>query len=246
MSNDSLLSMRVRGDFALFTRPEFSAERVTYDAPTPSAGRGVLEAIFWKPEIRWIVHEVHVLKEVRYFSLLRNEVNSHQNDRTARSWENSGSGGYYADEDRSQRHALCLRDVDYLIKAEIQLKPHANDHPAKYRDQFRRRVAKGQCHHQPYLGTREFSAYFSEPDGTETALRLKSFPETEPVDLGLMLFDMEMTEASDGSMLYLSHDANGVKVAKGNAQPKFFPAQLEQGILKVPTQLYRRGVMLCS
>ena len=148
MSNNSLLSLRVRGDFALFTRPEFSAERVTYAVPTPSAMRGVLEAVFWKPEIRWLVREIHVLKEIRYFSLLRNEVNSHQNDRTARTWENSGLGGYFADEDRSQRHALCLRDVDYLIKADIELKSHANAHPAKYRDQFRRRVSKGQCYYQ--------------------------------------------------------------------------------------------------
>lgn len=239
MSNDSLLSLRVRGDFALFTRPEFSAERVTYDIPTPSAMRGVLEAVFFKPEIYWVVHEIHVLNAIRYFSLLRNEVNSHQNERTARTWENSGTGGYYADEDRSQRHALCLRNVDYLIKAEIRLKPHADAHPAKYRDQFRRRVARGQCYHQPYLGTREFSAFFSEPDGTET-------PIDDSRDLGLMLFDMEITEATDGSMLYLSHDANGARVTKGNAQPKFFPAQLQQGILKVPTQLYQRGVALCS
>ncbi|MBD2462271.1 type I-C CRISPR-associated protein Cas5 [Oscillatoria sp. FACHB-1407] len=239
MSNDSLLSLRVRGDFALFTRPEFSAERVTYDVPTPSAMRGVLEAVFFKPEICWVVHEIHVLNSIRYFSLLRNEVNSHQNERTARTWENSGTGGYYADEDRSQRHALCLRNVDYLIKAEIRLKPHADAHPAKYRDQFRRRVARGQCYYQPYLGTREFSAFFSEPDGTET-------PIDDSRDLGLMLFDMEITEATDGSMLYLSHSVNGARVTKGNAQPKFFPAQLQQGILKVPTQLYQRGEVLCS
>jgi CRISPR-associated protein Cas5d len=225
--SDSLLSVRVRGDLALFTRPEFTAERVTYPLPTPSAGRGVLEGIFWKPELRWIVREILVLKEIRYFSLLRNEVNSHQNERTAKGWEKAGKGSYYADEDRSQRHALCLRDVDYIIKAEIQLKPHANAHPAKYRDQFRRRVAKGQCHHQPYLGTREFSAYFSEPDGSEEPIDLD-------LDLGLMLFDLEITEATDGSMMYLSHDANGARVTKGNAKPKFFPAKLEKGVLAVP------------
>lgn len=226
--SDSLLTMRVRGDLALFTRPEFTAERVTYPVITPSAARGVLESIFWKPEIYWMVREIVVLSEIRYFSLLRNEVNSHQNERTAKGWEKSGAGGYYADEDRSQRHALCLRDVDYIIKADIQLKPHADAHPAKYRDQFRRRLAKGQCHHQPYLGTREFSAYFSESDGFEQ-------PIEDSSDLGLMLFDLEITEAIDGSMTYLSHDANGAKVTKGNAKPKFFEARLDNGVLKVPS-----------
>jgi CRISPR-associated protein Cas5d len=226
--SDSLLSMRVRGDFALFTRPEFSAERVTYSVPTPSAARGLLESVFWKPEMRWIVREIVVLKEIRYFSLLRNEVNSHQNERTAKGWEKAGTGGYFADEDRSQRHALCLRDVDYIIKADIQLKAHANAEPAKYRDQFRRRVERGQCHHQPYLGTREFSAYFSKPEGDEEPLNLD-------LDLGLMLFDLEITEATNGGMMYLSHDANGARVTKGNARPKFFEAKLEQGVIKIPT-----------
>jgi CRISPR-associated protein Cas5d len=226
--SDSLLSMRVRGDFALFTRPEFSAERVTYSVPTPSAARGLLESVFWKPEMRWIVREIVILKEIRYFSLLRNEVNSHQNERTAKGWEKAGRGGYYADEDRSQRHALCLRDVDYIIRADIQLKAHANAEPAKYRDQFRRRVERGQCHHQPYLGTREFSAYFSKPDGTEKPIDLD-------LDLGLMLFDLEITEATDGGMMYLSHDANGGKVTKGNAKPKFFSAELKAGVLTVPS-----------
>jgi CRISPR-associated protein Cas5d len=225
--SESLLSVRVQGDFALFTRPEFTAERVTYSVLTPSAARGILESIFWKPEIRWIVREIVVLNEIRYFSLLRNEVNSHQNERTAKGWEKAGKGSYYADEDRSQRHALCLRDVDYVIKAEIGLKPHADAHPAKYRDQFRRRVAKGQCHHQPYLGTREFSAYFSEADGTEESI-------DSSTDLGLMLFDLEITEATNGGMMYLSHDANGAKVTKGSAKPKFFEAKLENGVLNIP------------
>ena len=238
MTTDSLLTVKVWGDFALFTRPEFSAERVSYQVMTPSAARGILEAIFWKPEMAWQVHEIHVLKPIRHFSILRNEVNSHQSDRAVATWQKNAAGGYYADGDRAQRHSLCLRDVVYLIKASIKLKPHETN-IVKYRDQFRRRVTKGQCHHQPYFGTREFSAFFGDPDGTEDEQRLKLFPDPEPVDLGLTLFDMEITEAINGSMTYLSHDASGVKVIKGNATPKFFHAQLHQGILTVPTDLYR-------
>lgn len=231
MTTDSLLSVRVWGDFALFTRPEFSAERVSYQVMTPSAARGVLEAIFWKPEMAWQVHEIHVLKPIRHFSILRNEVNSHQSDRAAATWQKNGVGGYYADGDRAQRHSLCLRDVAYIIKASIKLKPHETN-LVKYRDQFRRRIARGQCHHQPYLGTREFSAFFSEPDGNEQPVDLTD-------DLGLMLFDMEFTETKTNSTVtYLTHSADGTTVTKGIAKPKFFHAELRHGILTVPTHFY--------
>jgi len=238
MENSSLLTVKVWGDFALFTRPEFSAERVSYQILTPSAARGILEAIFWKPEMSWQVREIHVLKPIRSFSILRNEINNHQSERAVAGWQKQGQGGYYADSDRAQRHSLCLRDVAYVIKADIELKAHENN-LVKYRDQFRRRVTRGQCHHQPYFGTREFSAYFSDPDGTEDEERLNNFPYPQPVDFGLMLFDMEITEAANGSMVYLKHDANGARVVKGNAQPRFFHAQLQQGILTVPAKLYR-------
>lgn len=240
METSSLLTVKVWGDFALFTRPEFSAERVSYQIMTPSAARGILEAIFWKPEMIWQVQEIHVLKPIRNFSILRNEINSHQSDRAVAGWQKKGSGGYYADSDRAQRHSLCLRDVTYVIKASIKLKSYETN-MVKYRDQFRRRVTKGQCHHQPYFGTREFSAYFADVDGTEDKERLENFPYPQPVDFGLMLFDMEITEADNGSMLYLKHDANGARVTKGNAQPRFFHAQLLQGILTVPTELYQEG-----
>jgi CRISPR-associated protein Cas5d len=147
VKTDSSLVVKVWGDFACFTRPEFGAERVSYEVMTPSAARGVLEAIFWKPEFSWQVKEIHVLKPIKRFSVLRNEINSWQSDRSAK----DPAYHYYADDDRDQRHTLCLREVAYVIKANIKLKSHASAHPAKYRDQFRRRVAKGQCHHQPYL-----------------------------------------------------------------------------------------------
>lgn len=228
-----ILTVKVQGDFALFTRPEFSAERVSYQVMTPSAARGILEAIFWKPEMRWRVQKIHVLNPIKQFSILRNEVNSHQSDRAARAWSEPGDG-YFAEDDRAQRHSLCLRDVAYIIEAEIDLKSHATDHIAKYRDMFRRRVEKGQCFNQPYLGTREFSASFEPATRDE-----KAIAHDEPIDLGWMLFDLEFSELPKGGKIsYCTHDGEGSRVAQGAAMPKFFHAQLVNGVLEVPQSLY--------
>lgn len=213
------LEVKVWGEFACFTRPEMKVERVSYEIMTPSAARGILEAIFWKPEFFWEVREIWVLKPIHHFSILRNEIKKKMAISTAQAWERNG-GHYYADEDRAQRHTLALKDVAYLIKADIVLKEHATDDVAKYRDIFRRRVERGQCYHTPYLGCREFAASFGKPEGNEA-------PISETDDLGLMLFDLVFSE--DGS---------------GNATPKFFKAQLKEGVLTVPAELYekyRRG-----
>ncbi len=215
MANGPPLEVKVWGEFACFTRPEMKAERVSYPVMTPSAARGVLEAIFWKPEFSWQVREIWVLNPIRHFSILRNEVNSKAVASTAAGWANNG-GGYFADEDRAQRHTLALRDVAYLIKADVVLRAHASEDIAKYRDQFRRRVNRGQCYQQPYLGCREFVASFSQPDGTEHAIDLSD-------DLGRMLFDLDYT--SDGT---------------GRGTPHCFIARLEAGILNIPTDLYRK------
>ena len=204
------LSVKVWGDFACFTRPEMKVERVSYPVMTPSAARGVLEAIFWKPQFDWRVQEVWVLHPIRYFSILRNEVNSRASARVAASWAQQG-GGYDASADRAQRHTLALREVAYLIKAQVEVKPGVAEDPAKFRDQFRRRVSSGRCFATPYLGCREFSAAFSESDGTEQ-------PIDRTEDLGPML--LELDYAADGS---------------GWGTPRFFPARLERGILYVPT-----------
>ncbi|MBI4639493.1 MAG: type I-C CRISPR-associated protein Cas5 [Candidatus Tectomicrobia bacterium] len=164
---------------------------------------------------QWQVREIWVLNAIRHYSIVRNEANNKAIFSTARRWAEEG-GGYFADEDRAQRHTLALRDVAYLIKADIALAPHAIEDVAKYRDQFRRRVNRGQCHHQPYLGCREFAAYFGPPDGTEQPIDLTD-------DLGLMLFDLAYT--ADGS---------------GRGTPRFFKAWLESGILQVPLELYRK------
>lgn len=202
-----LLSVRVWGDYACFTRPEMKAERVTYPVPTPSAARGILESIFWKPEFVWRVREIWVLKPIRYFSILRNEVNEPASHRSARSWVGSYKG-YIAQFHRAQRHTLALRDVEYIIRARIDIKPHVDANPAKYVDQFKRRLRRGACFHRPYLGTREFVAYFSEPVGDERPIDLS-------MEIGRMLHDLDYKD-------------------DGRGTPRFFSAHLERGILRVP------------
>lgn len=191
MSDHTPLRVKVWGDWACFTRPEMKVERVSYDVMTPSAARGVLEAIFWRPAIQWRVQRIHVLKPIRRQSILRTEVKSKASPRSAKSWADGG-GRYLANDDHTQRHTLALRDVAYLIEADVDLVRYGkNEHPAKYRDQFRRRVARGQCFHRPYLGCREFPAQFAEPDGTEP-------PIDRTEDLGRMLFDVRYEDDTSG------------------------------------------------
>lgn len=208
------LEVRVWGEFACFTRPELKVERVSYAVMTPSAARGVLEAIFWKPQFQWRVTEIAVLRPIRYFSILRNEVNSKASLVAGRRRVDGGAG-YYAEEDRAQRHSLILRDVAYRVRAEIVAAGGVEEDAAKFRDQFRRRVNRGQCWHTPYLGCREFSASFSASDEHEE-------PIDHSEDLGVMLFDLD----------YGSHDGT---------QPRFFEARLDRGVLHVPPQLYTSG-----
>lgn len=195
--------------YACFTRPEMKVERVSYPVMTPSAARGVLEAIFWKPQFAWRIQEIVVLNPVRYFSILRNEVNSRASERAARGWEKSG-GGFIASEDRAQRNTLALRDVAYIIRANIVRKPGVAEDDAKWRDQFRRRVERGQCFAQPYLGCREFSAAFGPVEGDEN-------PRSGSMGIGRMLYDLDF--ARDRS---------------GNATPHFFDATLDNGVLRLP------------
>jgi CRISPR-associated protein Cas5d len=204
------VEVKVWGDFACFTRPELKVERVSYPVPTASAVRGILEAIFWKPEFTWRVDEVWVLRPIRYFSILRNEVNTRASERAARGWMQSG-GGYDASADRAQRHTLALRDVAYLIRAQVELRPGVEHDVAKYRDQFRRRVREGRCFATPYLGCREFSASFAEPDGTEQPIDVTD-------DLGLMLLDLDYAPGGEG-----------------RGTPQFFHARLERGVLRFPS-----------
>lgn len=216
------LEVKVWGPFACFTRPELHVERVTYPMMTPTAARGVLEAIFWKPGFFWSVCEVAIIEPIEYIGIMRNEINNRQSDRTASSWAKTGSGGYDATDtnyqkNRAQRNTLALKDVAYIIRADIELSPGADAHPAKYRDQFRRRVVRGQCYAQPYLGCREFSAFFEEPTDEDKPLDLT-------MGLGRMLLDLDY--ADDRS---------------GNATPRFFDAKLERGVLRIPRRSTENG-----
>lgn len=199
--NDRLVTVRVKGDFALFTRPENKVERVSYPIITPSAARGVLEAIYWHPEFTWAIREVRVLAPVQTFGIFRNEVNSKMSP--------SRAEPYFADEDRSQRFSVCLRDVDYVLCAEPVVRPGNSEHPQKFREIFERRVRRGQCYHRPALGCREFAADFGSADGAPS-------PVEWTQDLGLMLHDMDY---SPGKPPY---------------RPRFFEARVDAGIMRVP------------
>ena len=210
------VKLLVSGDYACFTRPEMKVERVSYDVMTPSAARGILEAIHWKPAIRWVIDAIHVLRPIRFQSIRRNEVGSKAPVGKIRSAMSRGSlEGLHllVDEDRQQRASTVLVDVAYIIEAHFSLtdKAGSDDTEGKHLDMFNRRAVRGQCFHQPCLGTREFAARFellSNDAPTPTAIR-------ETRDLGFMLWDID-------------HRAEG--------RPSlFFRAYLESGVMSVPS-----------
>ncbi|MEO5375363.1 MAG: type I-C CRISPR-associated protein Cas5c [Alphaproteobacteria bacterium] len=172
--------LRVGGPRACFTRPEMKAERVSYDVITPSAARGILEAIHWKPAIRWVIDRIHVLAPIRFDAIRRNEVGAKMSD--ARPY-------LVVEDERQQRTTLFLADVDYLIEAHFDLvRAGADDSEGKHLEMFRRRARAGQCFHQPCLGVREFPARFElcEDDPPRPHPDL-----TGERDLGWMLHDID-------------------------------------------------------
>ena len=204
------LRLRARGPLACFTRPELKVERVSYPVMTPSAARGLLEAVLWKPAIRWHVERIRVLKPIRFASFRRNEVNSKASAPARAVIRDGGKVTcYFAENDRAQRNTVALRDVDYAIEAHMSMTERAgpDDNMAKFIAMFRRRVQKGQHFHHPYFGCREFVADVLPVDGAEE-------PIAESGDLGIMLWDIEYGE-------------------KGN-RPIFFRAELRNGVLEVP------------
>ncbi len=213
------IKLHIKGDNACFTRPEMKVERVSYDVITPSAARGILEAIHWKPAIQWVIDKIHILEPVCFESIRRNEVASKISARNVTSAMKKGSteGLYMLADDgkeRQQRAATILRNVGYIIEAHFVLtgKGAKDDNEGKHLDIFNRRARKGQCFHHPYLGTREFPVEF-------TLLENNVFPISNLLendrdrDFGWMLHDIDF--ADDNT-------------------PHFFRAVMKDGVINVP------------
>ncbi len=208
------IRLHIRGDHACFTRPEMKVERVSYDVMTPSAARGILEAIHWKPAIRWVIDRIHVLKPIRFETIRRNEV-GHKipAKKVATAMKRGSTEGLrlVVEADRQQRATLALRDVAYVIEAHFEMteRAGAEDNPAKHQGMFRRRAERGQCFHRPALGLREFAADFAWVDEIPPS----ELPEDQKNrDLGWMLYDIDFA---------------------AGRRPQFFRARLEGGVLDV-------------
>lgn len=207
------VKVEVWGDYACFSRPELKTERMSYDVMTPSAARGLLEAIYWHPGLRWVIDRIYVMQSIRFTGIRRNEVKSKISADNVRSAMSGGKQEVYlcTSEDIQQRAATVLQDVRYVIEAHFVMTDQAapSDNAGKFCDIMRRRLEKGQCYHQPCFGVREFPAQFRLWPGGE-------IPTTgETRDMGLMLYDMDYSDLR-------------------NITPMFFRAALENGVLNVP------------
>ncbi len=211
------ISLEVWGEFACFSRPEMKVERVSYDMMTPSAARGLLEAIYWHPGLRYVIDRIQVCAPIRTMNLRRNEVKATISARAARTVMERGRGELYlaTPEEIQQRAALLLRDVRYVIDAHFNITDKAapGDNPGKFQDILKRRISRGQFYHQPCFGCREFPAQFkqcTERPPCPEELRGER-------DLGYMLWDMDYSDPE-------------------NIAPLFFRARLVDGMLTVPTR----------
>lgn len=203
--------LKVWGEWACFTRPEMKVERVSYDVMTPSAARAIVEAIYWKPAIRWVIDKIHVLNPIVFENIRRNELSDKLSSSaiTGAMKDSAKPLEIFIEDKRQQRATMALRNVAYIIEAHFEALTEDGRNEGKHLDQFNRRLAKGQCFYQPYLGTREFSASF-EPLDTIPKSRL-----TGERDLGWMLYDMDFSD-------------------KKNPQPMFFHAEMKDGIIEIP------------
>lgn len=206
--------LKVWGEYACFTRPEMKAERVSYDVMTPSAARGILEAVYWKPAIRWVIERIRVLRPIRFDTVRRNEVAGKVPLRNVAVAMRDGKSlvETFADDPkvRQQRAALVLRDVEYVIEASFEFTGHEDHNTAKHKDIFERRAARGQCFHRPYLGCREFPAMFEPLDGPVPDPHESLWGER---DLGFMLHDIDFVHGMT---------------------PRFFRPTMKDGVIDVP------------
>ncbi len=230
------VKLKVWGEYACFTRAEMKVERVSYDVITPSAARGILEAIYWKPEMRWVVDRLRVLNPIRWTHIRRNEVDCKipaRNVTAAMNGEETALG-IAVEQHRQQRAAMILRDVCYGIEAHIEVLEHNGPEgkpEAKHLDQFRRRAQKGEYFHHPYLGCREFPASFE---------LVEEFPPCDETlkgerDLGFMLHDIVFVPDAKGEIV----ESN--KGRRLTAQPRFRRFVMRDGIIEVPPLEARGG-----
>lgn len=207
------VSLRVWGDFACFTRPEMKVERVSYDVMTPSAARGLLEAVYWKPQISWVVRSIQVLKPIQFTNIRRNELGGiGPSDRTLKSYldgEKTTPLAQVIEDDRQQRATTLLQDVEYIVNAHYLVRDKS-DPPQKHYEMFKRRATKGQCFHRPYLGCREFVADFDWHEGDMPTPHDSLMGEK---DLGFMLHDIDF---------------------ENDMAPQFFRATMVNGLVEVP------------
>lgn len=228
------IRLEVSGDYALFSRPEMKTERVSYDVITPSAARGILEAIYWKPEIGWVIDRIDVINPIRFTNIRRNEIEQKIPISKITAAMKSGEGNLQLDIDdsrnRQQRASLLLRDVRYILTAHFELRSRrverggpelsANDAAGKHLDIFKRRARTGRVFHQPYFGCREFPVRFRllEP-GEETPQPDESLRGER--DLGYLLHD-------------ITFDQNPATREVRNTTPHFFRATMVDGVIQVP------------
>ena len=206
------MSMRIEvwGDYACFSRPEMKTERVSYDIITPSAARGLVEAIYWHPGLKYHIDRVYLLSPIRFTNIRRNEVKSTLLASAALSAAKGGAAPVlYTSADIVQRASMVLQDVHYVIECHFTMTDKAapGDNPGKFQDILRRRLNKGQCSHQPCFGCREFPANFREWPAGES---IPALPVTQ--DLGFMLYDLDYSDPA-------------------NIRSQFFRAKLENGVL---------------
>ncbi len=205
-----MIQLEVWGAYALFSRPELKVERVSYDVPTPSAARGIVEAVYYHPGLRWVIDRIHVLNPIRFVSIRRNEVTDKISGRNVRQAAQGGGQPLYLVTSQKivQRSSLLLQDVHYVIEAHFEMTDKAapSDNPGKFQDIVTRRMERGQCFHTPYFGCREFPVSFRRWPGGP----IPTIDETR--DLGLMLYDFDYSDPAA-------------------ITPTYFRARLEHGVL---------------
>ncbi len=207
------VKVKVWGDYALFSRPEMKVERCSYDVMTPSAARGILEAIYWHPGMRWVIDRIYVNKPIQLTSVRRNEVKSKISANNVLPVYNGNPKRLYISTKAEivQRASLLLRNVEYVIEAHFEMTDAAtaSDNPGKFKDITMRRLRKGECFHTPYFGCREFPVRFCLCEEGEIST---AYEDEEERDLGFMLYDLDYSDPK-------------------NIQPMFFRAIMKKGII---------------